>query len=477
MSLEQIESICRKKGTIESVYDYTDIDGNIAIKVFKIRTDTGKTFLQASPLGNGWQMRSPKGLRPLYNLPDISKVDTVFFVEGEKDCHTLADHGFTATTSIGGAGNSRHTDFGPLSGKNIIIWPDYDEAGAKHANNVKDICLKLGCKVSMIEPCDLDLWEKEDVSDYIQQLETAEYTKEQIKSDIQQRMDKANPVMLSSELLRQIDEISSGKRENITLPFTRLSRITQAVLTGTVCLICGSPGSGKSFFVMQCLLHWIKNDVKFAAYLLEDDLAFHLNRALAMLVEDSRLLDTDHVKNNSEIIKDAYNFHSQTLETLAKQIWAETSKQQTYTDLVQWTEARAKEDCKAIVIDPITIAEQSEKPWIADTNLMNKLKEIARKYNTAILLVSHPVKASSNPGMESLAGGAAFSRFSHTILWLQSHNNKTVKINYDCGAAETTINRTLHICKSRNGKGAGLSLGCIFDHSNLQLAEQGIISK
>ena len=74
--------------------------------------------------------------RPLYNLPQIKEADRVIWVEGEKCADALIKMGHTATCTIGGAGMlSQRTkdkfDFSPLHGKELIIWPDNDEAGSE----------------------------------------------------------------------------------------------------------------------------------------------------------------------------------------------------------------------------------------------------------------------------------------------------------------------------------------------------------
>jgi hypothetical protein len=85
------------------------------------------------------------------------------------------------------------------------------------------------------------------------------------------------------------------------------------------------------------------------------------------------------------------------------------------------------------------------------------------------------VKALSYPDMTQLAGGAAYSRFAQTILWLESHNEKENKVRTACGSIETEYNRTLHILKARNGKGQGIKLACNFQAESLTLQELGII--
>ena len=80
--------------------------------------------------------------------------------------------------------------------------------------------------------------------------------------------------------------------------------------------------------------------------------------------------------------------------------------------------------------------------------------------------------------MDDLAGGAAYQRFAHTILWIEKLVEPRVALVKTLnGRDRTKVNRIIHISKARNGRGAGLRLGYLFDASNLLFAEQGILIK
>ena len=143
----------------------------------------------------------------------------------------------------------------------------------------------------------------------------------------------------------------------------------------------------------------------------------------------------------------------------------------------QWTKKKAQAGYRVICVDPVTLVKKSAKPWLDDGKFVNDVRTVARDYNCSVLLVSHPIKAVSLPDMAQVAGGAAYTRFSDTILWLESHTSKTNKIKMSVGTPETEYNRTLHILKARNGRGQGARLAYKFDGESLTLAELGIIVK
>lgn len=95
-------------------------------------------------------MRMPEP-RPLYNLPAISAVDAVVLVEGEKCADALMGFGIVATTAMGGAATTiDKTDWSPLAGKTVAVWPDHDAAGAKYADAVIAKLRSIGVQVRRV---------------------------------------------------------------------------------------------------------------------------------------------------------------------------------------------------------------------------------------------------------------------------------------------------------------------------------------
>ncbi len=476
-TIDELKAVC--PGNVEAVYKYKNPKTQTPdMIVIRCQTESGKTFRQCRPCSGGFEMKAPEKPWPIYNRGLIAEAKTVVVVEGEKCAHALHQYGIIATTSPAGAGKAEYADWQLLAGKKIIIWPDNDKKGFTHSKDVEDILLKLGCKVYMVNPANLDLQAKEDAYDFIAQFKTLGYSNEEIKVETQKALNSAEPIRTSGGLLKLIEDTESGLRESISLQFTKLSKLSQPLLPGTLLLLCGTPGSGKSFFVMQLLLYWLRTNVKFACYMLEEDKEYHLHRALAMLESNAQIFDPDWLKANASQVKEAYRRQADTLDKFGACLWSEPEQQLNYVDLANWAEDRAKEGCRVIAIDPVTAAEQNKEPWVADTKFLMKLKKIGTDYGVSIVIVTHPKKGKTAPGMDDLAGGAAFQRFAQCIYWLEFHKEpKEVNIKTDMGTIEMEVNRTIHICKSRNGRGHGFALGFNFSGDSLLFREKGIIVK
>lgn len=473
-TIEDLKAACPVQ--ITDVYNYTNPDtGNIDMIVIRSQTDSGKTFRQAHPCSGGFKMSGPEKPWPLYNRGRIAQVDTVVVVEGESCVHVLHEYGVTATTSPAGAGKAEYADWQPLAGKNVVLWSDKDTVGLKHMEQVESILQKLEPvpRISVIDPASLDLEEKEDVADYAKQLEIAGMD---VREGLQEAIQQAKPKGAAVGVSVRIEAIISGQLESVPLPWSRLSKLSNAIIPGTVTLICGSPGASKSFMLLQALSYWLDNGYKVAVYELEEDREFHLMRALAQRSGVAEITRHDWVKQNPEPAREAYIEHKDFLDKLGRTIWI-CESQVTLDQLAVWSEKRAKAGCRIICIDPVTAAVQTGKPWVEDNAFLQRIKRTATESGCSFVLVTHPTKAINQPDMTALAGSAAYSRFAQTIFWLHSHESKNSKTKTACGTAEIDHNRTVHILKARNGKGNGLQIACEFDSENLTLNEFGVIKK
>ncbi len=89
-----------RHGEIVNIYGWPDRVWNVRLR----QPDGSKTFRWMSKNGNGFEIGRCESLKPpggwtLYGLSTLSRTGVVFVVEGEKDCHALADLGAACVTS------------------------------------------------------------------------------------------------------------------------------------------------------------------------------------------------------------------------------------------------------------------------------------------------------------------------------------------------------------------------------------------
>ncbi|MGH7121365.1 MAG: phage/plasmid primase, P4 family [Acetobacteraceae bacterium] len=118
-------------------YDYRDTSGALLFQVCRFEP---KAFRQRQADGNGgwiWNLagikRVPYRLQELLNSPVSA---TVFLPEGERDVDALRTLGLVATCNPGGAGKWVTAMSAHLSGRDVVILPDNDDAGERHALDV-----------------------------------------------------------------------------------------------------------------------------------------------------------------------------------------------------------------------------------------------------------------------------------------------------------------------------------------------------
>ncbi|OSM04467.1 AAA family ATPase [Magnetofaba australis] len=127
-------------------WDYFDADGKLLVCVYRYDPPNRRKQFRPLDVRTGkWQ--APTIQRPLYNLPGIAQADEVVLVEGEKTAQALIDIGITATTSMHGSNAPvEKTDWSPLRGKRLIIWPDRDKPGWEYGQSASKAMKAAGAK-------------------------------------------------------------------------------------------------------------------------------------------------------------------------------------------------------------------------------------------------------------------------------------------------------------------------------------------
>ena len=162
---------------------YRDAGGEVVRRTVRWNVGTGKVVRPQTPDGHGgWRMGDMRGPRPLYGLADLLAQPTapVLVAEGEPATDAvrelLPDH--VAITSAGGAQAAAGTDWSPLAGRDVVVWPDADDAGTAYAADVARLAARAGAatvRVVTLPPGLLAGW---DLADALPDGWTAETVRE-----------------------------------------------------------------------------------------------------------------------------------------------------------------------------------------------------------------------------------------------------------------------------------------------------------
>jgi putative DNA primase/helicase len=136
-------------GPATAKWDYLDADGKLLAVVY--RYDPPGRKKEFRPWDARRRKTAPPDPRPLYNQPGIAGAAQVVLVEGEKCAQALIDAGITATTAMHGANAPvEKTDWSPLAGKAVLVWPDRDKPGWEYATLAAQAILSAGAKTCHI---------------------------------------------------------------------------------------------------------------------------------------------------------------------------------------------------------------------------------------------------------------------------------------------------------------------------------------
>lgn len=148
-----------KLGAPVGKWKYYDLHGKIIAAVERYEPDGTPASKQYRPYCfktvdgvEKWVMGAPN-IRPLLYLSEVATSAIVVLVEGEKCAEALRSIGVVATTAMQGAkAPVDKTDWTPLAGKRVIIWPDNDEPGMDYARKAAEKLQSLGCTVLGVTP-------------------------------------------------------------------------------------------------------------------------------------------------------------------------------------------------------------------------------------------------------------------------------------------------------------------------------------
>jgi hypothetical protein len=153
------EHPCYGKPT--AMWTYHNADGGVSFVVMRFdvsgeRKQIVPCSLWRNKSGLRWQWKAMPAPRPIYNWHELVKRPDapVVVVEGEKAADAAAQvfRESICITSSGGSRAANKTDWSPVAGRRIMLWPDADEPGDKYARDVAGTLARLSCNdISLID--------------------------------------------------------------------------------------------------------------------------------------------------------------------------------------------------------------------------------------------------------------------------------------------------------------------------------------
>lgn len=396
-----------KRGISKNVIDYLDIredshgngvfnfyDTNDVLTMVKYRP--ARTIDKHSGQPKTWCQKDADTAPLLFNMNRVNTSKPLLICEGETDCASAVEAGYLNTVSVPlGAGNFHwiEENWDWLNAfDSIIIWSDNDEAGTKMR---KECIYRLGTwRTKYITTP--DYYEKEngkrvplnDINDCLQ-VGGKDYVMKLIAD--------AKDVPVKSVVdYSEIEELDISQMDGVKTGIKPLDDELLKIFYGTLTVLSGRPGSGKTSIIDQTIARTIDegNPVfLFSKEMPERMSANWFNTIIAgrrNMVEKTSRDNRKYYVVPQNVQKKMQSYYNKKLF-----IYRDDEPNDVDSVLKSAEECVRKFGCKLIVLDNLMMIDlncaESDKNT-AQTNLINALIKFAAKFNVAVVLIAHPKK-------------------------------------------------------------------------------------
>lgn len=436
------------RARIVAAYDYQDEEGDLLYQVVRLEP---KTFRQRRPNGAGeWEWNLNGTRRVLFRLPQVIEAvkagRTVYIVEGEKDVLRLADEWLEATCNAGGAGKWRREYARALEGARVVILPDNDEPGRKHAEQVARSLRGTAASVKVLDLPGLP--DKGDVSDWLKQ-----HGVKELEEQAKEALEWTPPPNGEG------GDDDSGVIELISMEEERTADIpprtwfVENMITTGFNLIIAKKGIGKSFFVLDMAVRtaW--------GY---DFLGHKTTRCGVLYIP-------------TELDRIALHERLQRYVALPENLFVHYSWSTDQKALDDVEQVLMEGDISVVVFDMfLPIVPSVETNAYESSSVFLRWRKLFQKYNAGLVAVWHSGKSERQDFMDSAIGTTGLIGQSDSVLYLERKRGESggkLKVGGNHGS-EMAINLSFDNCRWETvgvGEVAELSQG---DMEILDLVEK-----
>lgn len=376
-----------------------------------------------------WCQKNADTSNLLFNMNRINTTAPLLICEGEPDCLSAIEAGFTNAVSVPlGSGNfhwiEENWDWLEQF-DSIIVCSDNDEAGQKMQ---KEVVYRLGSwrtKVVEVPP----IFDAENGKKYsINDLNEALYYlgKEKVLEIILNAKDSPVPGVID---FSDIQDVDLDQIDGITTGIRPLDRYLMKLFQGTLNIITGINGAGKSSFINQIIcqsLEQDKNVFLFSGELPNFQTKNWLNSVLAgqRHIEERHFQDATYYKVRPEAKREIDEFYRGRLYIY------EDGRSNRMTDLLKTMEDSVRKyGTKLLILDNLTAINlecSDDNKYNKQSELIMNLIAFAVKFNVIVLLVVHPHKIDTMRRLNKMdvQGISAIIDLAHRIISLYRVSEK-----------------------------------------------------
>ncbi|MFD3396725.1 AAA family ATPase [Alteromonas macleodii] len=407
-------------------YIYTNEDGEPLYKVIRAHDRQGKKSFYQNGFVNGQFVKSMDGVTPVpFKLTELSTrtSEPVYIVEGEKDAERLLNGGLLATTNSGGANNWKPDLNRHFESRDVIIIPDNDETGRKHAIKVCENLAEIAktIKVVHLNKQWRKMPEKGDVSDFLNAgyviEDLARVAHDTLLYGVPDAREWLSDALITDDMLN-------------TTPPARQHLICGLLPAGVVGIIGAPGGTGKSMCALQMSIsiacgaaffgHEIERPCKVLYLSAEDDKEECWRRLNSFVTSNSingwkgneEPIDAELLKQNL-FIKSLVGESFLLTQAEGTGVAMPTCEADNLADLVAQID-----NIKLIIVDTYSRFNGGRENSNEDAaQFIKACERLSKKTGATILIIAHTRKGGRGD-VDDLAGGARFvdsSRWAATL--------------------------------------------------------------
>ena len=430
-----VEKYLGLRGISTKTLDYADVQsdiyGNVAFHYYNsndilmtVKYRLGRKFNKEKDHNKCWSQKDSDFAPLLFNMNRIDPAKPLLVVEGEIDCLSVIEAGYSNVVSIpNGCANSQWIQYNwewLEQFDKIILWFDSDEAGIKARN---DILYRLGTwRTYYIEI------NPEDTTPNGARIKDAnEVLYFKGKERVLQYINK--PLEIPVENVSDLSKAEDFDIEHAEGLYTGIKELDDQIykLTfGTLNIITGKSGEGKSVFVNQVAICQAVQQ-GYDVFVFSGELPAPILRNWVetnMIGREHITMKDGHVRVfNPEQRKLMQNWYA------GKVLVYDDDYNTTATALLNKMEELARKcGTKVFLIDNLMMIDlecTEEGRLQAEKEFVNKLIFFAKKYNVLVFLVAHPRKTGEiRVTKEDIAGSGNIVNLAHMVFSVHRYTAK-----------------------------------------------------
>lgn len=424
---KNILTYCEKRNISKATIDYVGVKENNNCVVFEYRNELGEHLAnkyRKTKKSEGPKMWFEKGtnVNTLFNMDKINISDPLLITEGEFDCLSAIESGFKNAVSIPSGVNSTNewitSNWTFIEQfEEVIIWFDNDEAGIKGAREVFNRLPNSSVKIVRCEVAN-------DINELLHK-----YGKLAVLKQIEKA---STPVLEGVATLDMIEDFDVHEAETLKTGIEYIDDKLIGMVFGSLNVLSGRNGSGKStilnqIYIAEAIAQGYKTFL-FSGELIGGNVKYWLLQTLANEEQFAEYTAKDGHKYKKVTIQSKEKI----VNDMKDRFFLYDSDDYRIEAIIEKMTILAKRyGVRVFVIDNLMTIESSLKDkYEAETDIVKKLKNFAKKYNALVHLVAHPRKSMNDEiEKDDVAGSANITNLADYVTTIS--RAKDEEVEYD----------------------------------------------